>query len=188
MPADFRQTLKHASQADHDRVDDLLSSFDIATKQGFEGFLIIHKACFATMLGTAERGTDTASSLRDMLTRIDADLTALRTQMRAPQPAPLPRLDAMALAYLIEGSRLGSRVLKRIWAGSSDPVVRAADAYFSMEPAPGRWKDICDALSVIPVQSTRAGAIIEDTQRLFGMFQDVAIEIKTAHHPQEAIR
>ena len=155
MPADFRQRLKQASQADHDRVDDLLSSFDITTRQGFEGFLIIHKACFTTMLGLAEPGTDTASSLRAMLTRIDADLAVLGASARPPQSRPLPRTDAMALDYMIEGSRLGSRMLKRIWTGSRDPVVRAADAYFSMEPVPGRWKDICDALSVIPVQSRR---------------------------------
>ena len=79
-------------------------------------------------------------------------------------------LDPLAVDYVVAGSRLGLKVLKTRWASSSDPLVRAAGAYFTLQNAAPSWPKVCRALSTVPLDSTRAGAITRDTKRIFDLF------------------
>lgn len=78
----------------------------------------------------------------------------------------IKKLDGLAIDYVIERSRLGSNVLRCRWSTARNPKFRKANAYFALAPVPGRWRDVCDQLSNIPVQSERAGVVIQDTKGL----------------------
>ena len=79
-------------------------------------------------------------------------------------------LDPLAVDYVVAGSRLGLKVLKTRWASSSDPLVRAAGAYFTQPNAAPAWPKVCRALSTVSLDSARAGAITRDTKRIFDLF------------------
>ena len=185
MRADFRQVLREETQADHARVDRLLSFFDIARPDGLEGFLLVHKYCFREMQGLAAPDSHAAASLQKMIEGIERDLETLGVRSSLTSSTRAANADLLAIDYMIEGSRLGSKVLKRKWSGSSDPVVQRADSYFSIDPVPGRWREVCAALSDIPADSRRARQIIADTRQLFGMFFDVASGIKNSSGQQQ---
>ncbi|WP_299869953.1 biliverdin-producing heme oxygenase [uncultured Roseobacter sp.] len=176
MCADFRRVLKNETQADHERVDALISSIDLVTFDGLVRFLSIHQSCFRFIRDLVTTETHAWCSLDGMVRRIDADLATMGAAETVVVVSDITKLDRLAIDYVIEGSRLGSKVLRRRWLTASDPTVRRASAYFSLAAVPGRWRNVCDQLSKIPVQSDRAGAIIEDTKMLFALFHAAACE------------
>lgn len=174
MATDFRHILRDQTQVDHTRVDAALSEFDVATKAGLTGFLDIHHACFSQMRTASGPDADLCAGLTDMIDRIDADLQRLGARPSLATEGLDGAVDPLAMAYLVEGSRLGSKVLGRRWAASADPDVLAADTYFSLEPVKGRWREVCDLLAAVPADSTRAATILRDTSMLFRLFLQTA--------------
>ncbi|WP_299287648.1 biliverdin-producing heme oxygenase [uncultured Tateyamaria sp.] len=175
--------MKNETHADHERVDALLSSVDIATCDGFVRFLSIHQSCFMVMRDLAPCESPAWSSLNEMLHRIDDDLAVLGASESIHVVSDLQNPDQLAMEYVIEGSRLGSKILRSRWLTASDPTVQQATAYFSLASVPGRWRDVCDQLSSIPTESERAQTIVEDTKMLFALFYTAAHEPVTDHLP-----
>ena len=165
-PRDFRQVLRTATRADHDRVDALVSGLDLSTRAGFARFLRVHLACFAAL--------DAAASGPDGLGRVVAALRSDlgRVEPRAALPTvALPPIDPLAAAYMVEGSRMGTQVLRPRWVASRDPVVAAADAYFGLPPAPGAWRAVREGLSSIDPDGSRARRIVSDARAVFAAFE-----------------
>lgn len=174
MQTDFRLVLKERTQIDHDGVDSLLSTFDITTQDGLARFLAVHLTCFAAMERVAPDGSEARAALGDMMRCIARDLETLNVPQPAEPVPVLPPMSVLAIDYMIEGSRLGTKMLKRIWLDSADPAVREASAYFTMPTIPGRWREVCAALSNVAVSGDEARNITEDTRTLFALFHDVA--------------
>lgn len=174
MLKDFRHVLRHETQEDHSRIDAALSASDVSCQEGLGEFLRIHLTCFEVMQRAATQDSRAERSLQTMCSAIKRDLSVLMQIRRPPQTEALGPTDPLALDYLIEGSRLGTIVLRRRWDCTDDPVVRAADSYFSIQPEAGRWREVCKDLSAIPSDSPRAAAMIRDTKDLFGLFWNVS--------------
>jgi len=174
MADSFRFVLRHATLADHERVDRLLSDLDIASHNGLCRFLTIHSVCFFAMREAAPEDSIAYIALTDMLHRTESDLKTLGGAAGHRSDQALHPINLLALDYVIEGSRLGSRVLKTRWQATTDADVARADAYFSMPPVPGRWREVCDTLSSIPPNSAQAARIVRDTATLFDLFHRVS--------------
>ena len=174
MPNDFRWLLKDQTSSEHDRLDTLLSALDVSSFDGLAGFLAIHRHCFNAMLPAAVPGDDAFAALVEMIRCIDSDLGALGVECTAGLVPPLGPVHGLALDYVLEGSRLGTKVLRRRWEASDDPRVRAANAYFMITPVPGRWRDVCAALSAVAPDSPEAAQITRDTEKLFALFAQIA--------------
>lgn len=162
--ADFRLALRAATRADHDRVDALVSGLDIGTAEGFARFARVHLACFSAL-----RAAAVVEGLDAMIEALGADLATLAPGAR-PGPAALAPVDPLAAAYMVEGSRMGTRLLRARWAASTDPAVRAASRYFDLPAPPDAWRAVRDALSDIPPGSPRAARIEADARRVFALF------------------
>lgn len=175
MSISFRDVLKQQTGPHHARVDDALSGLDIAQPDGLARFLGIHLSCFKAMTAVAADGSETRANLAEMETRIQTDLDRLGKTKCAGLTPGLSDTDPLALDYMVEGSRLGSQILKRRWAASQDTSVQAANAYFSLEPTAGRWRRVCDDLAAIPAASQRASKITADTCNLFDIFYRASI-------------
>lgn len=182
MRSDFRRVLKAATREDHARLDARMSAIDLRAADGFVRFLSIHQGCFRQMRGLAAPRTLTWQSLDDMVQALEADLASMGAAPAPTVPCDAPRVDGLAMDYVIEGSRLGTKVLRRNWLGASDPAVRRASAYFSLVPTPGRWHEICEKLSELPADGARARAIIEDTRMLFSLFYTAVCAPVSDHH------
>jgi len=170
MTDHFRASLKVATQAQHDRVDTAFSRLDLTEPHDLTVFLTVHLACFGSMKAAAIPLSQADNDLDEMMGRIVDDLAALgAAPMDAGKPA-LPSIHPMALDYMLEGSRLGSKVLARRWAASKDQTVQKANRYFTLQTDPSKWRKICEDLTAIDTASNQAQKIVADTNAMFDMF------------------
>lgn len=178
MTTDLRHVLRADTAHAHDRVDALISGFDVAAPDGFCDFLQLHLCCFRAMRGASSENHIAAKTLDQVIVAIRADLNSLDRMELLSNPA-LTNVDTLAIDYMFEGSRLGTKVLKRRWQTSPDPKVQSAGQYFGVESTPGRWREVCTQLSDVPSHSARAQNIIADTHRLFHLFETVAQKVQS---------
>lgn len=172
MQQDFREELRARTREDHDRVDMAMSGLDLTTQSGLSTFLGVHYACFSDMMQTSWPGSDVWQSLNLMTSAIETDLAQLDQPGIVQLGGDLEPVDPLALDYIIEGSRLGTQVLRRRWSASRDPVVTSASAYFTLPGEPGKWRSVCAELSEVDARSPRARDIIDGTRRIFALFLD----------------
>lgn len=114
-----RFALKAATEDIHRELDERLSGLDLGKAEDYRRFLLfqarsvpsVEQALARAGLGDLVEGW--CASRRS--TAIEADLEALGSPFPAPAPAPPIEGTAQLLgtAYVLEGSRLGSRVLRR---------------------------------------------------------------------------
>lgn len=166
----FRNILRDSTRPQHDALDDLLSSLDIAQHEDFSSFAEIHLVCFQKIHGCANGVGYALQLLSDMVRCLRSDLAVLGHPSSSTPPAPYPTLDPLAVDYIVAGSRLGSKVLKKRWLMSDDATVQGADSYFSLAVDASFWPDTCRKLDEISPGSARAAAIIKDTQAMFDLF------------------
>lgn len=172
----FRTDLKAKTRADHDRVDRIFSDIDIGCASGFAFFCRAHLSCFTAFsqrMTAAARGRMLLDGMIDGLERDLGVLGIVPAAAVTPLPGPI---DPLAIDYLVAGSRMGSRVLRKRWLASTDPTVRAAGAYFGLEDDPAFWQDTCAALAEIDPNSQRAQIILRDVRTLFNLFAAVSID------------
>ena len=167
---DFRWHLREATAEDHARLDGIVSELDVATRAGLAGFATAHLLAFRAMEEAHPR-----AELRAMIAALGTDLASLGAALPGGAMPPAPAHDPLAGDYLLAGSRMGTQVLRRRWAGSLDPLVRRADAYFALAVDPAEWPAVRAALSAVPVGSDRAGRIVADVRALYQLFERAAL-------------
>ena len=189
MQRSYRHELKALTRADHARLDDLFSALDITRRADYARFISVHLAVFEVLRPHLSPASLTRPQLLAGLACLQRDLATLgerRLETEAGHGAA-NGLDPLAVDYVVAGSRLGLKVLKTRWAGSADPLVRAAGAYFTQPFAASPWPKVCRALSKVPVDSIRAGVITRDTRRIFDLFATTyqrSASISAAAFPQ----
>ncbi|MFB9942355.1 biliverdin-producing heme oxygenase [Gluconobacter oxydans] len=105
--------LRHVSRKAHEAVDEAFSRFELADPQSYGDFLTAH----ARVLGAAEAYLSRhAASLpvwRPRAALLKDDLRQMGLAVPAVQAECFPESDgtAMGVLYVLEGSRLGGRVL-----------------------------------------------------------------------------
>lgn len=144
-----RAALRAATTAEHERVDRLFGSYDLADRPGYRAFLLAQAAAFlpverALHVAGAERLVpDWPQRVRGHL--LHADLAALGTA--APEGMCAPQLaDDAALigaVYVLEGSRLGGAVLKR---GLPEG---APHSFLSAPQQPGSWRKLLEIMDKV---------------------------------------
>lgn len=117
--AELRMRLRQATAPLHDRVDSAFSGFDLQDPDDYRRFLRAHYR----VLCAAERALEQAAIgdvLDDWPARVrrhalGKDLAQLGCALPSPAPLAKPNDDAACwgIAYVLEGSRLGGRVLAR---------------------------------------------------------------------------
>ena len=172
MQRSYRHELKALTRADHARLDDLFSALDITRRADYARFISVHLAVFEVLRPHLSPAGLTRPQLLAGLACLQRDLATLGERRLETEAGhgEANGLDPLAVDYVVAGSRLGLKVLKTRWAGSADPLVRAAGAYFTQPFAASPWPKVCRALSKVPVDSARAGAITRDTKRIFDLF------------------
>ncbi len=164
--ADFRWVLRRETASAHQALDDMVSTLDLGVVPDLARFFGMHLAAFRAM---GRQSSD--PRLADMIVALNADLAALGAD------APVPDLDLeavqpLAVDYILAGSRMGTKVLRKRWAASSVAQVRAARAYFTLAPDAGEWASTCNTLAGIATQSAMARQIIADSIALFDLFAE----------------
>ena len=173
----LRLSLRTETSAAHERLDALVSTFDLRTPSGLAAFLSMQ----ASALGAISGGPGSAPTLEmaaDLAARARADLALLEQAGRLTIPS-LPRdLDPLAVDYIVSGSRLGTMVLKRRWEASTDRQVRAARNYFTAPSYIETWKSFCAEAESDAFDPARKRKIVNDTNVLFDFYAGCASSTK----------
>lgn len=126
-----RHHLRQATQAHHARVDAAFTVFDLADAAAYGRFLTVH-ARVLLPLEAALSGNSTFVSLPASASRLRSqalkdDLDALRLPLPQSPPANLPadREAVAGICYVLEGSRLGGKILARRVAAAPAPLPAA---------------------------------------------------------------
>ena len=180
MDIDFRHALREQTRTDHDLLDRMITTLDIARLRDFRAFLHIHHACFLAIQARSTGQGLSATTLSVMIDGLAADLDVVSGHRSAIDLPTLPALDPLSIDYMVAGSRLGSKSLRKRWAASTDPCVQSAKTYFGQTIDPNLWPDTLHALSAVSPSSARAGAIVEDTKAQFRLFAAAFAKMVTA--------
>ncbi|WP_407493313.1 hypothetical protein [Pseudooceanicola sp. MF1-13] len=151
-----------------------MSQFDLSTPVGLAVFLAMQQAALDALIA-ADGGDRTRSILPDLAARAADDLATLGATPAPQRPALGTTPDAMAVDYVLLGSRLGTAVLKKRWSMATDERVHAASAYFSAPTYIDVWQAFCSAAAEVPADSPQAQTIVNDTSRLFDFYHGCAV-------------
>ena len=154
----------------HDRLDGAVARMDVREVAGLRGFLAMNAAAFGALACGGAKGvhvgTATIAGLAEAATR---DLVSLGA---APGRVAPVMADPLAVDYVVLGSRMGTRVLRRRWQGARNSSVLQADRYFSQPDMAPEWRALCDDLSARPGDDARARVVLADARALFTLFLD----------------
>ncbi len=170
----LRQRLRQDTSLDHKIVDDLFGTLQLGSRSGFVHFASAQLLAYRSLLdaeGFLGRAANSAL-IEDFCRRLEADLAAFGDcpPLSSPLACAGP-LHAEAVDYVILGSRMGSRILRKCWLASSDPLVGAAGAYFSAPQMTMEWQELCARLAGMPARSPTADRIVRSAREIFTLFQ-----------------
>ena len=166
-PASLRDRLRQDTAEAHKSLDAMLDTYDLRRADGLGRFLQVNERGFAALAGTQAASARVAA---DLSRRMRTDLAVLG-RLPLPRAAPLrDSLSALAIDYVVYGSRLGARIQQRQWASATDPLVRRATQTFGTEPEIDAWKRFCDQAGGMPATGATADRAIDDSRLIFGLF------------------
>ena len=172
--ADLRGRLRDATDAVHARLDQRLAGFDLMRLADYRGFLEASAAALLP-LEAALVEANVVKLFPDWAQRSRA--RAIRHDLArvggAARPLAMPvRLAAdgvLGAMYVLEGSRLGARVLLGVVARSGDPVVASATAYLRHGAGLALWPSFLAALERHAVTADQA-AVVDAALAAFALF------------------
>lgn len=168
-PAGARDFLRSECEAVHHRLDSRLTGIDFDDRDAYAAMLSRFSAPLTAFESALEAGA--AARLFDDLSErwrarsLLADLHDLNGRFDRRQGAPIEdEAEALGIMYVLEGSRLGGRVLARRAAESADPAVRGATRYFRHAENAGHWRSFLSRLEAseavrLKPERAKAGAL-----------------------------
>lgn len=171
--------LRRVTRPWHDGVEDAFAVFDLQTLPGLAGFLLRQAAALVPLelalerSGAAERLADWPARRR--AAALAADLAGLG--LEAPPLSDLPRLPTehhvLGALYVVEGSKLGGRVLHRRAQASPDPRVRAANGFLGHRDE-GGWAKFLAVLNAAPSDPSSRADLVDGARIAFASFHAAA--------------
>lgn len=173
----IRFALKAATDDVHRALDDRLSRLDLARAEDYRRFLhvqartvpAIEAALASAGLGELVEGWPDARRTP----ALKSDFAALGDPM--PEPAEAPPVDSVAAvlgtAYVLEGSRLGGRILQSQVGADLPSSFLAADS-----DAPGAWPAMVAAMDRLLYSDSLIGEAKDAARRCFALFLNEAVE------------
>ncbi|MDT2020843.1 biliverdin-producing heme oxygenase [Methylocella sp. CPCC 101449] len=172
---ELRHQLRTATNDAHRHLDALFTQLDLRARTSYLSFL---EASASALLPLEARLTQrgAAALLDDWPDRTRSEALMRDIRMLGGTVAPLSVRDDLDAAemtgiiYVLEGSRLGARMLIKTVSASSDPALVSATAYLSHGVGQPLWQNFLsflDRLTLTPKEIERA---IVGARYAFGLF------------------
>lgn len=176
-----RTRLRADTQAEHERVDQLFSRFDLGTADGYAAFLTAQAAAFLPVeaaldeAGASDIVSDWPARRRGALLRDDLRALGRPVPAQGPDDCRLSgSADLLGALYVLEGSRLGGALLKRQVA--PDRPRRFLDA----PQLPGTWRSLLMLLDKELHRPEELRAAVGAARGVFRRFEAAALaELRT---------
>lgn len=167
--------LREACAAAHAKLDAKLTRFDLTERVSYAEMLSRMSGPLGALEGALAAGAWPVL-FSDWLARsrsdaLRADLAALGGAYRDEKLAPIEDEGrAFGALYVLEGSRLGARVLARQVSASGDPAVRAATRFFHHAEDQQHWRSFIVALNGSAAVAARPQRAIDAARDAFRRF------------------
>jgi heme oxygenase len=171
----LRRRLRAATAATHAALDECFSRLDLRRRGDYGHFLQASAAALLPLEAVlVESGVGQVLTDWPLRARSDAIVTDIvRLGGRVdplPPPARLSRYGALGTLYVLEGSRLGAKVLLRTVESSLDPVVAGAAAYLSHGAGRRLWPSFLAVLEREAPSPAEAAEAIAAARQAFDLF------------------
>ncbi|MEM6901774.1 MAG: hypothetical protein AAF556_00875 [Pseudomonadota bacterium] len=192
-PNTFREFIRHDTRDIHGKADQAFGAFDLTDRDDLATFMLTNHTVFKYLdQMVTDHGMAGESALKiipELVTKLERDLTVLGiTDTDAGwKPSSPDPLHPKAIAYVVQGSRLGTTVLAKQWAEATDETVKAAGQYLNTRIDTGEWRQLLADLAEIPVRGPEARKITADARTLFEVHL-TALESAVQHQQRAARR
>ncbi|WP_434776126.1 biliverdin-producing heme oxygenase [Pseudomonas oryzihabitans] len=172
----IREMLRAEGGALHEQVDTTFGRYALQTRPHYTAFLQAHAQALIGLEDLLER-SGIQRLLPDWTERRRATVLGedlQRLEAVRPEPVVLERLldegECWGVAYVLEGSRLGSRLLDRHAGESPDAAVRDARAYLGHVPPKGAWPAFLERLDAAGGDAALHPAMLAGQRLAFEVF------------------
>jgi heme oxygenase len=166
--------LRDGTRAEHAALDAAAAGLDLAQRGDMAAFLSMMAAGVAPVEQAIARGRPPAPDWprRRRMPALRADLATLRRGAPPPIAVAIPQGPCAALGalYVLEGARVGGRMLARRAAQSADPAVRDATRFLNDPRGPGLWRDFVAGLNALPPGAVDRDAAVGGARAAFDVF------------------
>jgi heme oxygenase len=167
-----REVLRSATAAEHGRVDELYSRFDLRHRQGYGSFLQAHAAALIPAEEALDQ-LDARAVLADWAHRRRSNLLAADLEelsITLPEPFDPVRLSSskasiLGAIYVLEGSRLGGALLKRAVADG------LPKRFLDARQDAGSWRALLKLLDEYLIRPDDVEAALVAARQLFACFE-----------------
>ena len=173
--------LKHDTLDLHASTERAFEVFDLRTLAGYRAFLEAQAGAYLPLEHAADRGgaerwlPDWPKRRRGDLLR--ADLASLGVREGDLRLGGAPSLDPLGVAYVLEGSRHGGRILlKRVLAGG-DAVAASATRFLRQSLDAGWWPRFIEALDDYGTAAGHIDAVLASASGAFDLFRERAVAV-----------
>ncbi|MEP3435713.1 MAG: biliverdin-producing heme oxygenase [Hoeflea sp.] len=170
----LRTRLKSDTVSAHNRVDAVMSGYDLTMACGLARFLQIHQTALQqTMPMLRQSGHD----FEPLPALIEADLAALGHKPVSAPPLPGGQLDGdpLGYAYVVAGSHMGSKILNKRRLRSSDANVLRAGRYLIREDAGLTWRSLMAQLEGLEAKGEAQDLVVAGALTCFRCFENAAL-------------
>jgi heme oxygenase len=165
----LRQRLRAETAQKHEAVEEAMSRWNLSDRGGYAAFLSVHHAALKSL--ASQWRFDDRPDFEAMLRRLEADHAALGVPVWEPSPADAPSANGMGIAYVVRGSRLGSRVLRKRVAAHFPAT------FLGQEPSL-TWSGFLDQLDRCSRDTELAGQadVVSGARATFDLFRTIALQ------------
>ncbi|MEX2629119.1 MAG: biliverdin-producing heme oxygenase [Tistlia sp.] len=168
----LRFRLRREIEEVHARLDEAFARLDFARRRDYERFLSVSASVVPALELALERG-GIEGILPDWPRRrrrhaLLADLE--RLGLAAPAPVAVEaggRHRQLGLAYALEGSRNGARLMMRVVARSDDPAVRATTGFLGHGGSEALWTSFLALLDRRPASESESSEASAGARAVF---------------------
>ncbi|MBF0876491.1 biliverdin-producing heme oxygenase [Gluconobacter cerevisiae] len=161
--------LRRVSRQAHETVDEAFSRFDLADRESYGAFLTAHAGALLTAEAYLARHADAVPAWRSRSELLKDDLRHMELEIPSARQDVFPERDGTALGvlYVLEGSRLGGRVL------SARVAQGLPRAYLSAFHQKGEWPEFLAHLerSLNESDAARRQAVTAGAIMTFDLFR-----------------
>lgn len=171
MAVSLRDHLRRETGAMHEEVEAAFAQHDLTQPEGLGDTLRAHIRAMARLLPSMSDAPGYRQEIERLLDLARSSYTQVSDEPVESQGTS-SRLHPFAVAYVILGSRLGSRVITARLKRAGIEYDNPAFSYFTDDQSRQHWQDLLRALED---SGDQADTILADTTSAFNIFREEAL-------------
>ena len=175
----LRSLLRAGTRVWHDRVEEAFERFDLESSGGSRLAVDVHVSVMSQALKVMENHPLYASEIRRLLALAEPTLRPSHLADKGGLAPADSDLHPLSFAYVILGSRLGTRVITRRIEAGKDSLAPHVYAFLSDGRSGECWRQLCRELDSV-TSADEQRTILADANSAFAIYHETALAILPA--------